>query len=323
MPEYNKYLGMLENGAIQGVLTGINNYLSRQQSDYDRQENYRLNELAAASADQRTRALYNDFYSPSALMKQYKIAGLSPSLLFGGTPGQGGATGGQGGGPAGPQSAYMPLSIIEAAQVANIQAQTQKTKEETKNIAEDTNLKLLQEEWNTMLNKEKSIEFKLTTTYVINTDGTTTSMFELAQNCYDYDKFIEEARRLIKNSNDKQAELMLGTEAGQRTMRQIYMDSNRYERDIKILSQEGVNAEFQQAIIKKMEQKGFAEQNANTAIAELKSIEETAKLTTEQKEAWNNIIERLQKTNSTTADIIIVASMILNQAASKWHNPIK
>lgn len=323
MPEYNKYIGMLENGAIQGVLTGINNYLSRQQSDYDRQENYRLNELAAGAADQRTRALYNDFYSPSALMKQYKEAGLSPSLLFGGTPGQGGTTGAQGGGPGGPQSTYMPLSIMEAAQVANINAQTQKTKEETKNIAEDTNLKLLQEEWNTMLNQEKSIEFKLTTTYVTNTDGTTTSMFELAQNCYDYEKFMEEARRLVKNSNDKQLELMLGTEAGQKTMRQIYMDSNRFERDIKVLSQEGVNAEFQQAIIKKMEQKGFAEQNARTAIAELKSIEETAKLTTEQKEAWNNIIERLQKTNSTTADIIIVASMILNQAASHWHNPIK
>lgn len=323
MPEYNKYIGMLENGAIQGVLTGINNYLSRQQSDYDRQENYRLNELAAGAADQRTRALYNDFYSPSALMKQYKEAGLSPSLLFGGTPGQGGTSGTQGGGPGGPQSAYMPLSLMEAAQVANINAQTQKTKEETKNIAEDTNLKLLQEEWNTMLNQEKSIEFKLTTTYVTNTDGTTTSMFELAQNCYDYDKFIEEARRLAKNSNDKQAELMLGTEAGQKTMRQIYMNSNRFERDIKVLSQEGVNAEFQQAIIKKMEQEGFAEQNARTAIAELKSIEETAKLTTEQKEAWNNIIERLQKTNSTTADIIIIASMILNQAASHWHNPIK
>lgn len=308
MPEYNKYIGMLENGAIQGVLTGINNYLSRQQSDYDRQENYRLNELAAGAADQRTRALYNDFYSPSALMKQYKEAGLSPSLLFGGTPGQGGTTGAQGSGTGGPQSAYMPLSLIEAAQIANINAQTQKTKEETKNIAEDTNLKLLQEEWNTMLNQEKSIEFKLTTTYVTNTDGTTTSMFELAQNCYDYDKFMEEARRLVKNSNDKQAELMLGTEAGQRTMRQIYMNSNRFERDIKVLSQEGVNAEFQQEIIKKMEQKGFAEQNAKTAIEELKSIEEISKLTTEQKEAWNNIIGRLEKTNSTAADIIIVAA---------------
>lgn len=323
MPEYNKYIGMLENGAIQGVLTGINNYLSRQQSDYDRQENYRLNELAAGAADQRTRALYNDFYSPSALMKQYKEAGLSPSLLFGGTPGQGGTSGAQGGGPGGPQSSFMPLSLIESAQVANINAQTEKTKEETKNIAKDTKLKILQEEWNTMLNQEKSIEFKLTTTYVTNTDGTTTSMFELAQNCYDYNKFMEESRRLAKNSNDKQLELMLGTEAGQKTMRQIYMDSNRFERDIKVLSQEGVNAEFQQAIIKKMEQENFAEQNAKTAIAELKSIEETAKLTTEQKEAWNNIIERLQKTNSTTADIIIVASMILNQAASHWHNPIK
>lgn len=321
MPEYNRYIGMLENGAIQGVLTGINNYLSRQQSEYDRQENYRLNELAAGASDQRTRALYNDFYSPKALMKQYKEAGLSPSILFGGTPGQGGSTGSQGGGPAGPSSTFMPLSLMEAAQVANIQAQTKKTQAETRNINEDTILKQTQEIWQTYLNSEKGIEVKLTTQNIlINKDtGEYVSLYEIANNSYDYENFI----KTVNNTSDQEIKMLIGTEAGQKTMRKIYMDSNRFERDIKVLSQEGVNAEFQQAIIKKMQQEGFAEQNARTAIAELKSIEETAKLTTEQKEAWNNIIERLQRTNSTTADIIIVASMILNQAASHWHNPIK
>ena len=49
------------------------------------------------------------------------------------------------------------------------------------------------------------------------------------------------------------------------------------------------------------------------------SAGEAADLTKEQKAAWNNIIERLQRTNGTAADIIIVASMILNQAASHWN----
>ena len=66
-------------------------------------------------------------------MRQYKEAGLSPSLMFGGTPGQGGQSGAMGssvsmGNP------YMPVSMLEAAQIANIQAQTKKTNAETETI---------------------------------------------------------------------------------------------------------------------------------------------------------------------------------------------
>lgn len=135
--------GISAASGIVGNLIGLgssylNNQWASELASQDRAENYMYNEKAAQKADIRTRALYNDFYSPEAIMRQYKAAGLSPSLMFGGTPGQGGVTGAQGSGSSGTQThftPFMPTSMLEAAQTALIAAETQKTKEETKNIS--------------------------------------------------------------------------------------------------------------------------------------------------------------------------------------------
>lgn len=124
-------IGMLAAGA---ALNGINNIFSHISSNYDRQENARFNEEAAENAYSRQKEMYNMYYSPSALLKQYKEAGLSPSLMFGGTPGQGGTSAPMGAGAAGSLTPFMPISMMEAAQVHNINAQTEKTKAETKTI---------------------------------------------------------------------------------------------------------------------------------------------------------------------------------------------
>lgn len=126
---------------IGGNLIGgaINNVWGLNMQNQARQENYEYGEQAAQNADQRTRALYKDIYSPQALMKQYKEAGLSPSLMFGGTPGQGGTSGAMGTGANGPGNTYMPMSILEGAQVA-------KTLAETKNVEADTKNKETQNE---------------------------------------------------------------------------------------------------------------------------------------------------------------------------------
>lgn len=128
--------GTMIGAGTQLALGAINNQWAEQQQGEARAENYRYGEMAAANADKRTRALYNDFYSPEALMKQYKAAGLSPSMMFGGTPGQGGTAGAQGSGAAGPGAIYTPMSMLEGAQIANINAETEKTKAETKTIEE-------------------------------------------------------------------------------------------------------------------------------------------------------------------------------------------
>lgn len=307
-------------GAFSNIASAaINNYGANYRTQQDRKENYMYGEMAAENADRRTRALYSDFYSPEALLRQYKETGLSPSLMFGGTPGQGGMAGAQGTGASGPTTPFYGVSGLEAAQIANIMADTQKKKEEATNISEDTKLKQLEQDWNEMRNNERSVEFKLTTAYLTDGEGGSQSLFELAENCYDYDKFISEARKRAKTMDNNEYVLMMGTEAGQKVMREIYMASNRFERDIQVLSYEGGNAQFQQNIINCLKKQGFAEQNAETAIKQMKAAGEMADLTARQKEAWNNVIAKLENLNSTTADIVIVASMILNQAASHWH----
>lgn len=112
--------------------TLLNNYLARETTEHDRRENYRYGELAAQNADIRTRELYRDIYSPGAMLKQYQIAGLSPSVMYGGMPGGGGSSGASAAGAASAQTPFMPMSLLEGAQIGNIIAQTQKTKAETK-----------------------------------------------------------------------------------------------------------------------------------------------------------------------------------------------
>lgn len=309
-------------GAYMGaeaMLSGINNLLGLGIGNYNREQNYYYGERQAENADKRTRALYADLHSPQALMRQYKEAGLSPSLMFGGTPGQGGTSGAMGSSAA-VNTPYMPMSLLEAAQIKQLEAETEKTKAETSNISQDTKLKELQENWQRMQNQEHSVEFDLSTLNVRNTDGTTTSLYELANLYNSYEEFMDKARELARNSEGGEKILArIATEYGQKTMRNIFIQSNRFERDIKVLSEEGVNANFQKNLLNMLSKEGFAEQNAKTAIKQLEAAGEAADLTKEQKAAWNNIIERMQRTNGTAADIIIVASMILNQAASHWN----
>ena len=123
--------GALVSGAFGMAQTAYNNAEAAKRAEQDRRENYMYGEMAAQNADARTRGLYNDFYSPSALLKQYQEAGLSPSMMFGGTPGQSGMSGAQGTGATGPQTPFMPYSIVEAAQAAALFAQAKKTEKES------------------------------------------------------------------------------------------------------------------------------------------------------------------------------------------------
>ncbi len=100
-----------------------------------------LNEKAAQNADQRTRQLYHDLYSPIAQAAQLRNAGLSVGLMY--------AKGGIGGsGQAGAQAAPATNQLgnlfdianlqMQKAQIDNINADTAKKKEEAKNIQSGT-----------------------------------------------------------------------------------------------------------------------------------------------------------------------------------------
>lgn len=146
-------IGQMVNGVMQmGTAFGLpavqnkynkdlalyNSQLAEKQASADRKENYMYGEMSADSADRRTRALFNDFYSLGAQMDQAKAAGLSPSMFASGIAGMAGQAGAQGTGASGVSAdtyGAQPANIAEAmqtaAQIANLNADT-KLKESTK-----------------------------------------------------------------------------------------------------------------------------------------------------------------------------------------------
>lgn len=126
---------------IQAGASVANNLITQAYTGHNRFLNYKYNEKAAENADKRQRKQYMDLYSPQALMEQYKAAGLSPSLMMsGGAPavGQSSAQGNQSAGISGPYPSTTPIDPVAMAQIANINANTQKTKAETSNIEQQT-----------------------------------------------------------------------------------------------------------------------------------------------------------------------------------------
>lgn len=123
-------LGIGLGAGVQAGLGALNNFFGAEAAAEARRENYRYNEMAADNADRRTRSLFYDLYSPSAQLRQLEAAGMSPSVFYQGTGSQG-TSGAQGQGTAGQSTPYMPISMIEGAQMA-------KTLAETKNIEANT-----------------------------------------------------------------------------------------------------------------------------------------------------------------------------------------
>lgn len=287
----------------------------------DRYENYRYGELQAKNADARTRALYKDFYSPEALTRQYQEAGLSPGMMYGGTPGQGGMSGAQGASAAS-RTPFTPMSLLEGAQIANIAADTKVKEAEAKNINKDTDLKKLEEEWNSMANGQYKMEYQILNTWWITDSGKETSLYEVANECFTYEEFLKEVREGLKKSNlDTEIIIYTQTEQGQKTLRSIFYSANRFNADITTLSEVTLSSNFQQDIINALNDQDFAKLNAQQAVQYLKQSIQSEKLTEKQKKAWNNILDRIGKKGSTWEDIAIVLGMIVNQGLSHWQMP--
>ena len=130
--------GTIGGAAIGGLFGLANQALAHKYAEQDRASNFFWNEKAADAADARTRALYEDFYAPEALLKQYQEAGVSPSLMFGGTPGQGGQSGAMGHGAGGIQTPFIPIDIMQGAQIGLMTAQARKTNAEADAIIKKT-----------------------------------------------------------------------------------------------------------------------------------------------------------------------------------------
>lgn len=293
-------------GAGANALFGVvNNAWADWRAREDRAENYAYNERSAIEADFRTRALYNDFYSPEALVRQYNQAGLSPSLMFGGTPGQGGMAGAKGAGAMGPQTPFMPISMVEAAQAAALFAQAEKTKAEIPGAEAESNIKELEQYLTKMKWEIARTEQDIIMQEWEDGDGKMTSIFEMAKKYDTWEKFIED----IRTNNEGQYNYWVSNEASMKALRNIYENAKKFERDIEVLSSEKTNAKLQKAIAKALTDEGFASQNATTIVKQLQSAAAESDLTKEQKDALNNIIKELPEGHM--KDAMIILGMVL------------
>lgn len=123
-------------GLGTGILNGyLNNKWAAQREAAARLDNYEYGEMAADNADERTRNLYADLYSPQAQMEQIKAAGLSPSLFYGDMGGISGQTGAQGTGAAGIAPTAFGMSPMDLASInkLNAEAELLKAKANTEN----------------------------------------------------------------------------------------------------------------------------------------------------------------------------------------------
>ena len=138
-------LETLMGGAISAANSITNNLMAGRRESAARQGNYQYNEMAAENADRRTRKLYQDFQSPEALLRQYKEAGLSPSLMFGGG-GIGGQTtqGAQGAGAGGINPTIYGVDPLAGAQIAKTLAEVENIKQDTKKKGAETDLTFAQ-----------------------------------------------------------------------------------------------------------------------------------------------------------------------------------
>lgn len=102
--------------------------------------NYKLNEMAADNADARRRALYEDYESPIATIRQLKDAGLSPSIYASGELGGtiGSTAGAQGAGGSGQEFNGSMMSPMEFSQIKVQEAQARKLNAEADEL-EGTN----------------------------------------------------------------------------------------------------------------------------------------------------------------------------------------
>lgn len=303
-------------GAVTSVVGNLyNNQQGRIREREAREQNYMFNELAAKNADTRTRALYNDIYSPQALMQQYKAAGLSPSLMFGGTPGQGGMSGAQGAGVNQP-STFMPLSMLEAAQVGLTLAETQKTNAETNKVKSETTGQDLQNEFDSWRNISREAEVQISTAWIIDPEsGESESLFDVAKRSNSYKEFYDIVKKACQESDNKKLATYVDTEVGNSVLRQIYQANYKFERDIEILSTESVDAQFKRSMLNCLSSVNFQKLNAQAAVSKLRAEVQTSELTEQQKKSWNHLIDKLPE--GSTKDIVVVLGMILSQGMNR------
>ena len=269
---------------------------------------YKENFYVVEAADSRTRALYNDLYSPGAQMQQIKDAGLSPSIYAsGGISGKSGVSGAMGTGASGISPTTYGVNPIDMSQIQLNRAMANKADAEAGNIKANEEHIKLQNEWQQYINEEKRTEYLLLNSYITDENGTKQSLFSIASESSNYEQFIKKVNK-INWDGDENARMH--TEKGQQILRDIFQAHNKFSADIATLGQQQISAVFESGVLAALMQNDFANLSAKEQVAILKQNTENAELTTEQSEAWNNMLDKLG--DGSGKDTAIIIGMLLN-----------
>lgn len=326
------FAGAVAGGMIGGIMNSAQNYetywYNKELAEQARAENFKYNEMAADNADKRQRAQFADLYSIPAQMQQLKDAGLSPSLMYGGTPSPGGmATGQQGGGANGiPAPTYMPNSnVMAAASLANsvasanlMQAQAKEANAKANNLDKDSTIKELEANLKQMSNAVYESENAIfTAVNWTNEDGTPTSLFDMAEDSKDFAQFKDK----VWNASERGGvdEKWYRNEKTTEQLRQYFENTRKFGTNLTTLQNIEATNKFNTSLTNALNTPEFIKLSTNDAIQKLKASVETNDLTTQQKGAWNRLLNKME--DGTTKDILIVGAMILNNALSNYHMP--
>lgn len=312
----------IAGGIAQGGLNILNSWLSNkwagQREKTAREENYKYGEQAADAADARTRALYNDLYSPQAQMQQIKDAGLSPSIYAsGGISGKSGTSGAMGTGASGvnPQTfGIAPVSALEAAQIGLINSQTKKNEVDSEGSRIENLRKTYASMLEAMQEQNYRAEFEiLNTTLQEKGSKKYTTLADIAKG-----KTFEEFMNYINNDTelDKHKLDLFNTENGQRVLRGIYLANNQLQKEINTLSADIVSEEFRSAIANELKNTDYVKLSAKEAIEALKSNVSILELTANQKTAWNELLKKFGEEGSNGQIIAVVLGTILQTFAT-------
>ena len=248
---------------------------------------------------------------------QLKEAGLSPSLYAGAELGGGiGSTAGaQGAGGSGASIPGAAAGPVDLASINLMNAQADKAKADAQMTITEQEIAEIDKQLKEIDFAKAGVDANVLLGYVSDKDGKNKQSFaEVAQKSTSFNNFV-------KTLKEKGAQ-GIESEQAQRTLREIYKANRMLGRDIAVLSEQTISADFQKSIINFLNQKGFAEKNAESAIAELNAAIATNTLTESQKDAWNNVIEELKQANPTMANIAIILGMIVDRFAGQMVNKI-
>lgn len=319
-------------GIVGKVVDAVSNYgtakaaneWAKERERIARDENYIYGESAADAADMRTRRLYTDLYSPNAQLEQLKAAGLSPSLFYGDGGGIAGQSGAMGSGASGILGQTFGMQPTDFGQLGLQQAQTELLKAQTKKTESETQMQDLENDVKKLENTAFKEQYTIVNAHISKSDGTQQSLAEIADECYTYEQFLKTVREAAEQGQDLVLRDATTSENGQQVLRELYTAQSKLGRDIAVLSSQEVDANFQKQIAKEL--LSFSDENGNTiakltaqdAVSRLRKNIQQNNLDERQKEAWNNLLNKLG--HGTLQDVAIVLLLTLNNALSNYGN---